>query len=119
MVKCTKKEIRRLKTALRWKGHPQQRRRIELVKSVPDGRERKPGNLGNRRLAAPARRTRLGAGKQPLATLVKLRANKLPAQPNPLLVDHPNADTAAARRWESHRPESHQRRVEHQSIQLF
>jgi hypothetical protein len=55
----------------------------------------------------------------PGATLVKLRANKLPAQPNPLLVDHPNADTAAARRWESHRPESHQRRGEHQSIQLF
>src|SRR6516165_512908 len=80
---------------------------------------RKPGNLGNRRLAAPARRTRLGSAKQPLATLVKLRANKLPAQPNPLLVDHPNADTAAAPRWESHRPESHQRRVEHQSIQLF
>ena len=31
MVKCTKKEIRRLKTALRWKGHPQQRQRIQMV----------------------------------------------------------------------------------------
>ena len=31
MVKCTKKELRRLKTALRWKGHPQQRQRIQMV----------------------------------------------------------------------------------------
>src|SRR6516165_5609954 len=31
VVKCTKKEIRRLKTALRWKGHPQQRQRIQMV----------------------------------------------------------------------------------------
>jgi transposase len=31
MVKCTKKQIRRLKTALRWKGHPEQRQRIQMV----------------------------------------------------------------------------------------
>src|SRR4030081_3935828 len=31
MVKCTKKQIRRLKTALRWKGHPQRRQRIQMV----------------------------------------------------------------------------------------
>src|ERR1700681_3834745 len=31
MVKCTKKQIRRLKTALHWKGHPEQRRRIQMV----------------------------------------------------------------------------------------
>src|SRR6202795_1834894 len=31
MVKCTKKQTRRLKTALRWKGHPEQRRRIQMV----------------------------------------------------------------------------------------
>ena len=31
MVKCTKGQIRRLKTALRWKGHPEQRQRIQLV----------------------------------------------------------------------------------------
>src|SRR6202162_2925000 len=31
MVKCTKKQIRRLKTALHWKGHPEQRQRIQMV----------------------------------------------------------------------------------------
>src|ERR1700687_1738161 len=31
MVKCTKKQIRRLKTALHWKGHPEQRQRIHMV----------------------------------------------------------------------------------------
>ena len=31
MVKCTKMQIRRLKTALRWKGHPAQRQRIQMV----------------------------------------------------------------------------------------
>jgi transposase len=31
MVKCTKGEIRRLKTALHWKGHPEQRQRIQIV----------------------------------------------------------------------------------------
>src|ERR1700686_738300 len=31
MVKCTKSQIRRLKTALRWKGHPEQRQRIQMV----------------------------------------------------------------------------------------
>src|ERR1700686_3897152 len=31
MVKCTKGQIRRLKTALRWKGHPEQRQRIQMV----------------------------------------------------------------------------------------
>jgi transposase len=31
MVKCTKGQIRRLKTALRWKGHPDQRQRIQMV----------------------------------------------------------------------------------------
>src|SRR6202521_4588555 len=31
MVKCTKKQIRRLKTALRWKGHPEHRQRIQMV----------------------------------------------------------------------------------------
>src|ERR1700758_2713125 len=31
MVKCTKGQIRRLKTALHWKGHPEQRQRIQMV----------------------------------------------------------------------------------------
>src|SRR4029077_1837232 len=31
MVKCTKGQIRRLKTALPWKGHPEQRQRIQMV----------------------------------------------------------------------------------------
>src|ERR1700729_2442203 len=31
MVKCTKKQIRLLKTALHWKGHPEQRQRIQMV----------------------------------------------------------------------------------------
>jgi hypothetical protein len=31
MVKCTKAQIRRLKTALRWKGHAEQRQRIQMV----------------------------------------------------------------------------------------
>ena len=31
MVKCTKKQIRRLKTALHWKGHHEQRQRIQMV----------------------------------------------------------------------------------------
>jgi transposase len=31
MVKCTKKQIRRLKTSLHWKGHPEQRQRIQMV----------------------------------------------------------------------------------------
>src|SRR5271155_4476224 len=31
MVKCTKKQIRRLKTALHWKGHPERRQRIQMV----------------------------------------------------------------------------------------
>jgi len=31
MVKCTKAQIRRLKTALRWKEHPEQRQRIQMV----------------------------------------------------------------------------------------
>ena len=31
MVKCSKGQIRRLKTALRWKGHPEQRQRIQMV----------------------------------------------------------------------------------------
>ena len=29
--KCIKGQIRRLKTALRWKGHPEQRQRIQMV----------------------------------------------------------------------------------------
>lgn len=31
MVKCTKGQVRRLKTALRWKGHPELRQRIQMV----------------------------------------------------------------------------------------
>jgi hypothetical protein len=31
MVKCTKREVRRLKTALRWKGDPKRRQRIQMV----------------------------------------------------------------------------------------
>lgn len=31
MVKCTKGQARRLKTALRWKGHPELRQRIQMV----------------------------------------------------------------------------------------
>ena len=31
MVKCTKGEVRRLKTALRWKGGPRRRQRIQMV----------------------------------------------------------------------------------------
>jgi transposase len=31
MVKCTKAQIRRLKKALRWKGHAEQRQRIQMV----------------------------------------------------------------------------------------
>ena len=31
MVKCTKGQVRRLKTALRWKGDPQRRQRIQMV----------------------------------------------------------------------------------------
>src|SRR5450759_5343395 len=31
MVKCLKCQVRRLKTALRWKGQPEQRHRIQMV----------------------------------------------------------------------------------------
>jgi hypothetical protein len=31
MVKCSKGQVRRLKTALRWKGRPEQRQRIQMV----------------------------------------------------------------------------------------
>ena len=31
MVKCTKGQVRQLKTALRWKGRPEQRQRIQMV----------------------------------------------------------------------------------------
>ena len=31
MVKCSKGQVRRLKTALRWKGEPRQRKRIQMV----------------------------------------------------------------------------------------
>lgn len=31
MVKCTKGQVRRLKTALRWNGDPQRRQRIQMV----------------------------------------------------------------------------------------
>ena len=31
MVKCSKGQVRRLKTALRWKGDPRQRKRIQMV----------------------------------------------------------------------------------------
>ena len=31
MVKCTKGQVRRLKTALHWKGDPQRRQRISMV----------------------------------------------------------------------------------------
>jgi transposase len=31
MVKCSKGQVRRLKTALRWKGDPQKRQRIQMV----------------------------------------------------------------------------------------
>jgi transposase len=31
MVKCSKGQVRRLKTALRWKGDPQRRQRIQMV----------------------------------------------------------------------------------------
>jgi hypothetical protein len=31
MVKCTKGEVRRLKAALRWKGDPKRRQRIQMV----------------------------------------------------------------------------------------
>src|ERR1700693_5523710 len=31
MVKCTKGQVRLLKTALRWKGRPEQRQRIQMV----------------------------------------------------------------------------------------
>jgi transposase len=31
MVKCTRRQVRRLKTALRWKGDPKRRQRIQTV----------------------------------------------------------------------------------------
>jgi hypothetical protein len=31
MVKCTKGQVRRLKTALHWKGNPELRQRIQMV----------------------------------------------------------------------------------------
>ena len=31
MVKCTKRQVRQLKTALRWKGDPKRRQRIQMV----------------------------------------------------------------------------------------
>ena len=31
MVKCTKSQVRRLKTALYWKGDPARRQRIQMV----------------------------------------------------------------------------------------
>ena len=31
MVKCSKRQVRLLKTALRWKGRPEQRQRIQMV----------------------------------------------------------------------------------------
>src|ERR1039457_2571178 len=31
MVKCTKRQVRLLKTTLRWKGRPEQRQRIQMV----------------------------------------------------------------------------------------
>ena len=31
MVKCTKRQVGRLKTALRWKGDPKRRQRIQMV----------------------------------------------------------------------------------------
>ena len=31
MVKCTKRQVRHLKTALRWKGDPKRRQRIQMV----------------------------------------------------------------------------------------
>ena len=31
MVKCTKGQVRQLKKALRWKGRPVQRQRIQMV----------------------------------------------------------------------------------------
>ena len=31
MVKCTKRQVRRLKTGLRWKGDPKRRQRIQMV----------------------------------------------------------------------------------------
>ena len=31
MVKCSKSQVRRLKTALRWKGDPHRRQRIQMV----------------------------------------------------------------------------------------
>jgi hypothetical protein len=97
-----------------------QRRLIQFVEPVPNGRERKRGDRGNRRLAAPSRRARLTGGKQPLATLVKLRANQFPAQQNPLSIDHPQAHTTDPRCWESHRSEPHQRSAPAtKSIHLF
>jgi hypothetical protein len=37
MIKCTKAEVRRLKTALRWKIPPAQRERIQMVLWRDDG----------------------------------------------------------------------------------
>src|SRR5450759_5988989 len=38
MVKCSKKQMRRFKTARRWKGHPEQRQRIQMVLLRESGR---------------------------------------------------------------------------------
>jgi hypothetical protein len=48
MVKCTKKQIRRLKTALHWKGHPEQRQRIQMVLLRTVARDKTDYHVHNR-----------------------------------------------------------------------
>ena len=40
MVKCTKGQVWRLKTALHWKGNPELRQRIQMVIGVPQHMQR-------------------------------------------------------------------------------
>ena len=44
MVKCTKGQVRRLKTALRWKIPPEQRQRIQMVLLRESGMTQPCGN---------------------------------------------------------------------------
>jgi hypothetical protein len=60
--------------------------------------------------ALPPRGTDLARCKQPLATLVKLGANKFPAQPDPFPIDHPARILPPRAAGNPAFPESHQRR---------